>query len=151
MRITESRLRQIIREEARHLVEMDGYAPGVAPPKEPDVSAEELSMILDAMEQGVGDRLQELGYDYESSTPEERKAAFEGHGLEMGPEEVYDTTSISEDYEDYIGQLVGGLEELTDGSSPPRIVNFNYADQPYVVLETDMGVMTLYLEDLRMH
>jgi hypothetical protein len=108
-------------------------------------------MILDAMEQGVGDRLQELGYDYESSTPEERKAAFEGHGLEMGPEEVYDTTSISEDYEDYIGQLVGGLEELTDGSSPPRIVNFNYADQPYVVLETDMGVMTLYLEDLRMH
>jgi hypothetical protein len=126
-------------------------APGVAAPKEPDVSAEELSMILDAMEQGVGDRLQELGYDYESSTPEERKAAFEGHGLEMGPEEVYDTTSISEDYEDYIGQLVGGLEELTDGSSPPRIVNFNYADQPYVVLETDMGVMTLYLEDLRMH
>lgn len=148
MRITESKLRQIIREEVSRLVEM---APGVAAPREPGLSSEELSMILDAMEQGVDDRLQELGYDYESSTPEERKAAFEGHGLEMGPEEVYDTTSISEDYEDYIGQLVGGLEKLTDGSSPPRIVNFNYADQPYVVLETDMGVMTLYLEDLRMY
>jgi hypothetical protein len=151
MRITESRLRQIIREEARRLVEMDGYTSDAAPPKEPDVSAEELSMILDAMEQGVDARLQELGYDYESSTPEERKAAFEGHGLEMGPEEVYDTTSISEDYEDYIGQLVGGLEKLTDGSKYSRIINFNYADQPYVVLETDKGIMTLYLEKLRMY
>jgi hypothetical protein len=151
MRITESRLRQIIREEARRLVEAPGYAPGVAPPKEHDVSSEELSMILDAMEQGVGDRLQELGYDYESSTPEERKAAFDGHGLEMGPEEVYDTTSIAEDYENYVDQLVGGIEELTEGSKPPRILGFKYTDQPCVVLETDMGIMTLCLEDLRMY
>lgn len=144
MRITESKLRQIIREEARRLVEL-------AAPREPDLSSEQLSMMLDAMEQGVDGRLQELGYDYESSTPEERKAAFDGHGLEMGPEEVYDTVSISEDYEEYVGMTVGGLEELTDGSMPPRIIGFKYTDQPCVDLDTDQGMMTLCLEDLRMY
>lgn len=148
MRITESKLRQIIREEARRLVEM---APGVAAPREPELSSEELSMMLDAMEQGVDDRLEELGYDCSAASPEERKAAFDGHGLEMGPEEVHDTTSIAETYEEYVGMTVDGIESLTDGSMPPRIVGFEYTDQVCVVLDTDHGTMTLCLDDLRMY
>lgn len=151
MRITESKLRQIIREEARRLVEMGEYAPGVAGPQQPGLASEELSMMLDAMEQGVDDRLEELGYDCSVASPEERQAAFDGNGLEVGPDEVYDIPSIAEAYEEYVGMTVGGIESLTDGSMPPRIVGFEYTDRACVVLDTDHGTMTLCLDDLRMY
>ena len=146
IKLTESRLRQIIREELS-----EALAPGVAAPRPPDIASEELSMMLDAMEQGVDQRLEDVGYDPMSASPEERAAAFDGNGLDIGPDQVYDIPSLAEDYQEYVGQTVGGLEALTDGSVQNTIVGFEYGDMVAVQLETDHGVMTLTIDDLAMY
>ncbi len=69
MRITESQLRQIIRQEVRRLSEV---APGVRAPRQPDMPASELYAMMEALEGtdldgGIAQALMNLN-DYSGST-----------------------------------------------------------------------------------
>ena len=110
MRITESQLRKIVRQEVRRLSEV---APGVMAPREPDMSALQLRNKLLDVDLGV-------------------------------------TKPLA--IEDHVGEAVGGLEELTDGSPLAVIVGFEHDPLrgTCAVLETIHGVITVCAADFNL-
>lgn len=160
MRITESQLRKIIRQEVRRLSET---APGVRAPRQPDMTAEDLRDVLLDLEQATTERLVDLGFEDMIEDPQWRLQAFTGNGLELPAgydedtgeeyEQVHDQVSVVElmgaDVH-RIGKAVGGLEHVTDGSPLAVIVGFKYDPRlgACADLDTDHGVTTVCVDDL---
>lgn len=160
MRITESQLRKIVRQEVRRLSEV---APGVRAPRQPDMTADDLRNVLLDLDDLITERLVELGFEDLVEDPQARLAAFEGRGLDLPAgydedtgeeyEQVHDQVSVVElngaDVR-HIGKAVGGLEHVTDGSALAVILDFKYDPRLGVCanLDTDHGVMTVCVDDL---
>ena len=60
MRITESQLRKIVRQEVRRLTE---YGPGVMAPRQPDMTADDLRNVHLDLDDLTTERLVELGFE----------------------------------------------------------------------------------------
>ena len=159
MRITESQLRKIVRQEVRRLSEV---APGVKAPRQPDLYVDDLRNALLDLEDATTARLIDLEFDDMIEDPQWRLQAFTGNGLELPAgyddetgeeyERVHDQISVVEEtgIEELLGKAVGGLEHITDGSTLAVILDFKYDPRlgACANLDTDHGVMTVCVDDL---
>ena len=147
IKLTESRLRQIVREE---LTRVEEVAPGVRAPLEPDMTAQELAKLMQSVEYEINEYIAKM-YQGEpaeiiediTSDPAARENAF------------YSTTQAS--LAQFDGKRIGGLEEITDGSATATIIGFEYnpalasstGTGIEAIISTDHGEIEVTLGDLR--